>query len=282
MRSGRRKLLLAGASVVLVGGRSALAKDTVTQLAAELHHARSFKVRVQAAYVLAKLEDRRVLPALAKALDDDPEEVVREFAAKLIANNPGGDEGGHAARRALAKALHDPSAKVRRSAKDALVLLDRKVRMLSRQVLPASTAPLPKAGPGKRFRIAVGKIADRSGHASSRLREFARLEVMGQLKSHPLVTVTDTLTPDTTFVLDGSIRKLTLQTVRADIEQTCGVELILSQPGRGIVMVASGEASVQKGRGQYRSQQRELLEEDSIRHAIRSAQENLAQFLARQ
>jgi hypothetical protein len=285
MRSGRRRLLLAGAIVVMGWGSvgSAIAEDTVAHLAAELSNARSFKVRVQAAYLLAKLEDPRVLPALAQALQSDRDDVVREFAAKLVANNPGGDASGHTARMALAKALHDPSEKVRRSAKGSLDVLDRNVRTLARQAgaskqLAVRSQPLA----GKRFTIAVGKIADRSGRASTRLRDYARLEVMGQLKSQPSVTVTDSLESDVSYVLDGAIRKLTMSTLRGDVEQTCGVELILSRPGRGIMMVASGEASVQKPRGQYRPQQRELLEEESIKHAVRSAQENLAQFLSRQ
>lgn len=285
MRSGRRSLLLAGATVVVGWGgvSSAFAEETVARLAVELSTARSFKVRVQAAYLLAKLNDPRVLPALTHSLENDRDEVVREFAAKLVATNPGGDASGHTARMALAKALHDPSEKVRRSAKSALDVLDRNVRSFARQA--AVPNPLPvrsQRTPGTRFTIAVGKFADRSGRASARLRDFTRLEVMAQLKNQASVTVTDAVEADASYVLDGSIRKLTMTTLRGDIEQTCGVELILSRPGRGIMMVASGEASVQKPRGQYRPHQRELLEEESIKHAVRSAQENLAQFLARQ
>ena len=284
MRSGRRSLLLVGAAVVgRLGVGSAFAEDTVAHLAAELSTARSFKVRVQAAYLLAKLQDPRVLPALAKALESDRDDLVREFAAMLVAKNPGGDASGRTARIALAKALHDPSDKVRRSAKESLDVLDRNVRSLARQAGAQSPQPFrSQRSPGTRFTIAVGKIVDRSGRASARLTAYARLEVMGQLKSQASVTVTDIIESDLSYVLDGSIRKLTMTTVRGDIEQTCGVELILSRPGRGIMMVASGEASVQKPRGQYRPQQRELLEEESIKHAVRSAQENLAQFLSRQ
>jgi hypothetical protein len=284
MRFDRRSLLL-GCTAVLgwMGVGSAQAEDKVAQLAAELSTSRSFKVRVQAAFLLSKMHDARVLSTLATALQADREIVVRELVAKLVATNPGGDESGHFARVALAKALHDPSDRVRKSAKESLDILDRNIRNLARQ---GGVSNQPTVGSmrkaGAKFTIAVGKIADRSGKASARLRDFARKEIMGQLSRQASVTVTDVLGSDVSYVLDGSIRKLTMSNLRGDIEQTCGVDLILSRPGRGIMMVASGEASVQKPRGQYRPQQREFLEEESIRHAVRSAQENLAQFLSRQ
>ena len=182
------------------------------------------------------------------------------------------------ARVALAKALHDPVDSVRRSAKNALAALDAALRASVRQHVSA----MPPARASGRIKIAVGQVADRSGHATGALRQRARLELINQLTAQPRVQVTDHIESDVGFVVDGSIRKLTLLSLRADVEATCVIELILSRPERGLMMVASGEASVQKARGHFRPQHRAALQEDAVANAVRSAHDNLASFLAKQ
>lgn len=280
MRLGRRGLLLIAAAV-WSGGPSAWAQDSVASLSEDLAGARSFKVRVQAAYLLGKLRDPRVLPALARALSGDKDDVVREFVAGVIANNPGGDPAGNNARIALVSALRDRSDKVRRAAKSGLQALERNVqRMASANTRAMPPASAPRAN--KRIKIVVGKMADRSGQASTGQRDRARQEVMGQLRASPSIALQDQVDDDVSYIVDGSIRKLTLMSVRSDMEATCAIDLILSKPSRGILMVASGEASVQKPRGQFRPHQRDGMQSEAIAHAVRSAHENLAQYLARQ
>jgi hypothetical protein len=46
------------------------------------------------------------------------------------------------------------------------------------------------------------------------------------------------------------------------------------------VLVASGEAAVQKPRSQVRSASKEPLEMEAIDYAVKSAHENLARYLA--
>lgn len=282
MRVDRRGFVLVGAAVWL-GGQRAWGQDTVASLAADLSGARSFKVRVQAAYLLSKLRDPRVLPALARALANDKDDVVREFVARLMANNPGADPTGRTARLALANALHDPSEKVKRAAKGSLQTLEKRLQATAAAGVNTG-APPASIGPrgNRRIKIVVGKMADRSGQASGSQRDRARQEVMGQLRASPTISLQDEVDGDVSYILDGSIRKLTLSSLRTDVEATCAIELILSKPSRGILMVASGEASVQKPRGQYRPQQRDGMQLEAITHAVRSAHENLAQFLARQ
>ena len=185
----RNLLLLASTALVCNWASPAAAEDRVQKLILELRQARSFKVRVQAAYLLAKIHDPRVLPALTAALADDKDEVVREFSARLIGNNPGGDVHGHMARVALAKALHDPDDSVRRSAKNALAALDAALRASVRQHVSA-IAPGRARG---RIKIAVGQVADRSGHATGALLQRARHELVSQLTAQPRVQVTDHL-----------------------------------------------------------------------------------------
>ncbi|MDX2023307.1 MAG: HEAT repeat domain-containing protein [Deltaproteobacteria bacterium] len=280
MRLDRRGLLLIAAAV-WSGGPSAWAQDSVASLSGDLAGARSFKVRIQAAYLLGKLHDPRVLPALTRALSEDKEEVVREFVARLIANNPGGDPAGNNARIALVNALRDRSDKVRRAAKSGLQTLEQNVR----RTASTNTRPMPPASgarANKRIKIVVGKMADRSGQASTGQRDRARQEVMGQLRASPSIALQDQVDDDVSYIVDGSIRKLTLLSLRSDVEATCAIDLILSKPSRGILMVASGEASVQRPRGQFRPYQRDGMQSEAITHAVRSAHENLAQFLARQ
>jgi hypothetical protein len=82
-----------------------------------------------------------------------------------------------------------------------------------------------------------------------------------------------------TYVVDGSIARLTHGTSGADVETACAVQLIISRPPRGIVMVVSGEASVLRPRTQFRPPMRDAMESEALEHAVASAHENVSRFL---
>ena len=109
----RREALLLGL-ISLAGLRALAAADAVARLVDDLQVARSFKVRLQAAAVLARMKDPRVMPALARAAGADASPLVRVFVVKLLATNPGGDPSADRARAALRRALADSNAEVRR------------------------------------------------------------------------------------------------------------------------------------------------------------------------
>lgn len=254
------------------------------RLVHELHNARSFKVRAQAASLLARVEDARVVPALALALSSDKDDVVRAMVARLLGGNPGRDPQGLQARAALNRAATDRSSKVRKAAQAALLALRRTTAHNAQlaATLPANTLPAAPAVAAGRMKIVVGQFADRSGQASPQLRERLRRQVMQQLQSQRRVMVVDRLEADVAFVVEGSIRRLSLSPMRADMDATCAVDLVLSRPTRGILLTATGEASVQRLRTSYKPQHRAAMEEEAMVHAVRSAHDSLAQYLARQ
>lgn len=258
----------------------AASSETIAKLSENLAAARSYKVRIHAAYLIARTRDPRALELLARAASSDPEPLVRSFALRLLGKNPGRDPEATVARAACLKARSDPAGVVRKQAQSSLADLNRMKAMMR----PAAAAPAPGAsGPRTRpMAIAVGRMADRTGQASAEFRAFMRSEIIGQLQKEPNIRVADPSESDLTFVVDGTIRRLELATGADGVESTCAIELIISRPTRGLVLVASGEAIVQKPRVQYRAHHRAHMESEALTHAVQSAHENLSKFLATQ
>lgn len=219
-------------------------ETTITTLA----QAHNEKVRVQAALVLGRMRDPRGIPALTRALSDRSA-VVRAVVAQVL-----GDLAAESARPALEVATRDDSPLVRRHAAQALRQL---VRAAPRHVL------------------AVNPMGDRTGRASPALRERMRRAVVAELTApagHPWPG---------SFTIDGAIRALEVKQGRLEVEVRCDVQLILStHPGQAIVLMSSGEATVQRPRGRIRSGMLLDMQNDALQHAVRGAAEELRQHLA--
>src|SRR5438045_7743784 len=88
----RRRVLcllrgLAAAGVALFPLRPLFAADAVARLVDALDSSRSFKVRVQAAVLLARLRDPRAAEALSRAAASDPVAIVRAVAVRHLARS---------------------------------------------------------------------------------------------------------------------------------------------------------------------------------------------------
>jgi hypothetical protein len=254
--------------------------DKIATLISSLAIERSPKVRVQAAVLIARTEDPRAVGALVTAASYDPDPLVRAVALNLLAANPGGDPTGRDARKAIRAAFDDRAPKVRRAARLALKALDRKVRTSAAAPVSA-VASAPASARGGPLRIVVGRMGDRSGQASAPIRDRLRREILGNLRTTRRVQVAETADEGVAYVVDGTIRRLALSQGATDVELAAQVDLVLSKPPRGILMVASGEAVVLRPRHLYRAEHKGNLEEEALAHAARSAHENLAAFLAR-
>jgi hypothetical protein len=232
-------------------GRAAAAShartDSLETAITTLAQARNEKVRVQAALVLGRMRDPRGIPALTRALADRSA-VVRAVAAQVL-----GDLGAESARPALEVATQDDSPLVRRHAAQALRQL---VRAAPRHVL------------------AVNPMGDRTGRASPALRERMRRAVVAELAApagRPWPA---------SFTVDGAIRALDVAQGKLEVEVRCGVQLILStHPGQSIVLMSSGEATVQRPRARFRSGMLLDMQNDALQHAVRGAAEELRQHL---
>jgi hypothetical protein len=254
--------------VALFPGRSLLAADQVARLVDALDGARSFKVRVQAAVLLARMRDPRAVEALSRASAADPVPIVRAVALRQLAKSALADRAPLlTARQALNRAMGDAEAMVRRAATSSLAELDRAGR--------GSGRPPPRSGPTT---VAVGSIGDRTGRASAALRERMRVEMRTLLSRQSRIQLIDG-TSGVSFLVDGTISRLALNQGGPDVEAVCAVELVVSRPPRGIVTVASGEAIVQKPRSHYQAVLRDKMEQEAMENAVRSAHENLARFL---
>jgi hypothetical protein len=277
MRRRRVLCLLRGtaASAVLVALASTAQADSVAKLVDALNASRSFKVRVQAASLLARLRDPRASEALVGASASDPEPVVRSLALKLLSKSALSERMAvQTARQACGRAQRDSDASVRRHAAACLSELDHAVPAAPRLV----TRPAPRNAVTT---VAIGAIGDRTGRASRVLRERMRAQMLSLLGREPRVTIGDA-SGEVSFLVDGTISKLSLSLGGPDVEAVCAIELVVSRPPRGIVTVASGEASVQKPRAHYQPILRDRMELEAMENAVRSAHENLARFLAAQ
>jgi HEAT repeat protein len=271
MRRRRALRLLRGLAAIAAAswsGGNLLAADQIARLAAELGGSRSFKVRVQAAVLLARFRDPRAVEALTRAAASDPMPIVRAVALRQLAKSALADRAPLlTARQALNRALGDAEAMVRRAATSSLAELDRAGRGAGR--------PQPRGGPPT---VAVGAIGDRTGRASAALRERMRLEMRTLLSRQSRIQLIDG-TSGVSFLVDGTISRLGLSQGGPDVEAVCAVELVVSRPPRGIVTVASGEAIGQKPRSHYHAVLRDKMEQEAMENAVRSAHENLARFL---
>src|SRR5262252_250784 len=94
-------------------------RDKVDDLIQTLATTGSYKVRVQVCLVLAKIGDRRAVPAISGALKDD-HPAVRMVAAQAL-----GRLGDSSALGALNTAAQDPIASVAAAARQAIATVER-------------------------------------------------------------------------------------------------------------------------------------------------------------
>lgn len=274
----RAALVFFAALLPTAAGFPAGNHETGDTLIDNLLHARAYKVRVSAANLLGRIEDPRTIDVLGQVVISDPNPVVRAFALRILAKNPAGQPDGGRARAAISVGLNDHAAIVKKSAAVSLKELGHNLAHMG-----AAAAGSARASARRRsMAISVRQMGDRTGHASAAVKARMRDEIIKQLRAQPHVTVADAPGAEPAFIIDGAIKKLILAQSRDGLEMTCAVELILSRPPHGLVLVASGEAAVQRPRSQYRPIHHSFMENEAMEHAVKSAQENLARFLAAQ
>jgi hypothetical protein len=248
-------------------------------------HDRSFKVRVQAALILGQLGQPRSVPALLGALHD-PYPPVRASAAQALSRigTPLARDG------VVSAATQDANPVVRRIAREAL-------KHMAGGVTPAADheggdhegGEYDRAAPGgaairprrdRKHSFEVKPMGDRSRRAGPALRSHMRDFLVDQLRS---VGDVDPRPHEGDFAVDGVIKDLAMETRNDDVEVTCAVQLTVSrQPGGGVFLLTSGEATVQKPKRQWRPQQTPGMELEALEHAVRAASEDLVRNLSQQ
>jgi hypothetical protein len=221
----------------------------------------SWRVRLQAVVVMAKLGDARATPVLVRALGDN-NETVRGVAAQAL-----GELGGPTATAALHRAKQDASEFVR----------DKVTAALEKLQSSGKTA----SGSGGALHVEIGGIGAKAHNVPPELKAALRRLIEAQLARTPGLTLEGK--PLSGFLIDSAITALSRKTVENYVEISCEVSMIVGRlPSKAMVMMTSGGATVQVSRGDIRPAQEASLERDALEGAVRGAHENLLSFLKTQ
>jgi hypothetical protein len=274
MRSVARRRVLAWLAAVAASSFSwAQGDDAVASVVEALVSSRNFKVRAHAATLLARLDDPRSLTALIAATADDPHPAVRGAAVRLLARVARRDlAAAQRVRPVIGRVMSDRDPSVRRQAAAALVALDRSFPV---------TAPRPPAQSTGTV-VALGTVADRTGHASRAFRERVREQLLSLLQREPRIQVAALNAPGVGFIVDSTIARLQVGQNGPGLEALCAIELVVSRPPHGIVTVATGEATVEIPRARYHQMTADHMQDEALDGAVRSAHDSLIQFLRAQ
>ena len=273
-------LLLAGLALGAAYARPARAgqQPRIEDVEESLAHDRSYKVRVSAALILGRLHQTRSIPALISACKD-PQPAVRASAVHAL-----GRIGSPIGRDAVVKATQDPVPAVRHVAREALKLFDRGEATAAAPPPPPPATegrrgtPAIRARAGNRLLLEVKPMGDTSRHAGPALRSHMRDFLVDQLRP---VGDPAAREHEGAFAIDGIIKDLTMGSHGPDVQISCAVQLVVSrQPGGGVFLLTSGEATVLKPRRQWKPQQRAGMELEALESAVRAASEDLVRQLA--
>ncbi|HEX4457095.1 MAG TPA: HEAT repeat domain-containing protein [Polyangia bacterium] len=244
--------------------------DKVDDLTRALMQDSSYKVRVQAALVLGKLNDRRAVPALIQALHDE-NETVRGVAATSL----GRMNDKSAANALMQSATNDSSDFVKTQAKKALELIAGG---------GPSLAPQPRAG--ARFYIAI-EILGRAEPQSVRMvkealqRELQKLptvtlSVAGGGPSKSLLSARNL----SGFMIDINIQQLAATPAAGGQQIDCGLKAVVATfPDKSIKMITQEGASLTVGSGPSEA---ESGKRDCVGAAVEAVRDDVAKFLRTQ
>jgi hypothetical protein len=232
-------------------------------------HDPSWRVRLQAASVLAKLKSADAVPIVEQLLDDENDNVRGVAAAALgeLARAPNVD---HARLRMdLERMDADRSSIVREHARHALKELAAVEAKQHKASEPAATGTL---------HVAIGGVGAKQKNVPPELTRRLRELLIREFSHTPGMTLDGT--PVSGFLIDSSITALTRHTTREWVEINCEVSVIVGRlPSKAMVMMTSGGATVQQPKGAVSSASTAMLEADALEGAVKGAHENLLAYL---
>jgi hypothetical protein len=249
--------------------------DKIDTLTRTLMQDPSYKVRVQAALVLGKLNDRRAVPALMQALHDE-NETVRGVAATSL-----GRIGDKSSANALQmSATSDASEFVRSQAKRALELV-------ANGGGGGLVAAPPKAG--ARFYVSIGFSGGKAGAEYTRLVREALAKELQSVSSVTLSVSGGGGEPSrsvlaskhlTGFIVDGSIQRLSATPAGGQQTIDCDLKAFVATfPDRSIKAMTQEGASLQTGSG---SSEAESGKRDCLVAAAGAVKDDVEKFLRTQ
>jgi hypothetical protein len=249
--------------------------DKIDDLTRALMQDPAYKVRVQAALVLGKLNDRRAVPALIQALHDE-NETVRGVAATSL-----GRIGDRSSSNALMVAsTSDASEFVRSQAKKALELVAGGGGALA-------VAP-PKAG--ARFYVSIGfSSGGKAGPEYARLVRDALAKELQKVSSVTLTVSGAGSEPSrsvlaskhlTGFYVDGTIQRLSATPAGGQQTIDCDLKAFVATfPDRSIKAMTQEGASLQTGSG---ASEADSGKRDCLVAAAEAVKDDVEKFLRTQ
>jgi len=240
-------------------------------LEATLRTDRNRQERRRAAVELGELGDSDAAPALILAMFSDRDESVRGACAEALA--------------ALAERSTLPA--LRAATKDESPLVRRLAMAAVKRLSPATSS-----GSGKRVTVVVGRSGSKAKSGTlpdipkvlreaviKEMRESSELEVIEDLDAAGGTA--------TGFTVDSSVIKLSrLTTPQGELEVSCDVSMIIAAlPGRNVVSMVTGGASVIGPRGPSTKPTRafiESLETEAVQQAVKETHANVMTYLRTQ
>ncbi len=222
----------------------------------------SFKVRVQAAVILGKINDPRSVPALIKALSDSNES-VRGVAATSL-----GRLGDRRAAEALQRATADPSEFVSSQARHALELVAN------------GNPPPPPPDASSRFAVSVGFMG--GGKLNGQYGKIFHDGLFNELKKVPKVTLSDGNVSVGSrhlqgFLIDGTIERLSATRTGAEFQVDCDIKaFVASLPDKAIKVITTEGASL---RARDIPGEVESAKRDCLLAASEAVREDVGKFL---
>ena len=255
----------------LLGAWQAHALGRRDALESALRIERSAAARKQAAVSLGELGDTDATRALIMAMLGDRDATVRAACAGALAAL-----ADPTSLSALRAATRDDSEVVRRQASTAVSRL----------------SPATRSTSGRRTTIVMGRAGSKA--KSGTLPDIERVlrdAVIKQLQGQDEIDLVENLTvgerAGVGYTLDTSVTRLSRATTQdGELAVSCYVSMIIAAlPGRNVVSMAQGDATVIGPRGpstKPTKQFLESLETQSIEEAVRSAMESLHRYLRTQ
>lgn len=242
--------------------------DRIDTLVTALRGDPSFKVRVQAAFTLGKIRDKKAVPALVQALKQDANHTVRAAAASAL-----GTIGDKKAEDGLATAASvDKESLVRNEARKALSKLSS----------GGGGGTSSSGGGGGKVFISLGNMGNAAGTGGQALTKVLKEAFRKELGTNSQVTFSQS-GGGKAFYVDGSITKLAKSNAGGQVELTCEVRLVVATyPQKSIVMMTSGGATVQADARGFNAGVERSLQVDAIENAVKGVHQNFVSFLARQ
>lgn len=269
LRSGRSDDGTGPATGVWISSARAVGRRST--LEATLRNDRSAGARRRAALELGELGDTEAQAALVVGLLADRDESVRAACAEALAALA--ERGALSALRAAAK---DESGLVR---KQALAAIGR-------------LSPAKRPGGGKRLTVVIGRAGSKAKSGTlPDIPKVLRDAVVKEMRSATELDIIEDLESAggtaSGFTVDSSVIKLSrLTTPAGELEVSCDVSMIIAAlPGRNVVSMVTGGASVIGPRGPSAKPTRafiESLETEAVQQAVKETYENVMTYLRTQ